>query len=73
MSMWGFWWIFPLIGMVACVVFLALAFRAMNPGDMCMGRHRGVDDERTAALQREIDHLREEIERLRAARPGTTA
>jgi hypothetical protein len=71
--MWAFWWIFPLIGIAVCLAFFVLAFRAASTGGgfMCM-RHR-ADDEQTAALRREIERLREEIEQLRAARPATTA
>ena len=69
-SMWGFWWIFPLIGMGVCLAFLIMAFRFMSTGRglMCMGSHRATDDEQTAALRREIHDLRDEIKQMRASR-----
>jgi hypothetical protein len=68
MSMWGFWWIFPLIGMAVCALFLVMMVRAVAGGHgfMCMGRPRaqaGDDD-----VRREIRELREEIKQLRASR-----
>jgi hypothetical protein len=68
--MWGFWWIFPLIGLAFCAAFLVMAFRFMTAGRglMCMGGHAGVGSEETAAMRREIDALREEIKQLRASR-----
>ncbi|MBI2015027.1 MAG: hypothetical protein HYV94_01390 [Candidatus Rokubacteria bacterium] len=67
--MWGFWWIFPLIGFTICLVFVIAMVRAMSSGRgfMCMGGHdRGPDE--TAELRREVRELREEISRLKGAR-----
>jgi hypothetical protein len=68
MSMWGFWWIFPLIGMAVCALFLVMMVRAVAGGHgfTCMGRptaQAGDDD-----VRREIRELREEIKQLRASR-----
>jgi hypothetical protein len=67
--MWGFGWIFPLIGLAICVVFFTAMVRAMSGGRhvMCMGGHRRDLDE-TAELRRQVRELREEVERLKAAR-----
>jgi hypothetical protein len=67
--MWGFSWIFPLIGMAICLVFVIAMVRAMTAGRgfMCMGGHgRGPDE--TAGLRQEVRELREEINRLKGAR-----
>ena len=66
--MWGFWWIFPIVGMVVCVVFVIAMVRGMSGGRgfMCMGGHRNhaSDDD----LRREIRELREEIKQLKGTR-----
>ena len=67
--MWGFWWIFPLIGMLLCLTFLALAvrFAVTGRGVMCMaGGHAGASERDTAELRKEIAALREEVARLKA-------
>ena len=68
--MWGFWWIFPLMGLVMCLAFAVMAFRfiATGRGFMCMGGHRPAGGDESAELRREIQALREEIDRLKAAR-----
>jgi hypothetical protein len=40
---WGFWWIFPLMGFLMCLGFLvmALRFASKGRGFRCMGGHRG--------------------------------
>lgn len=36
--MWGFWWIFPLIGLLICLLFIVAMVRFMGGrGFMCMG------------------------------------
>jgi len=66
--MWGFWWIFPLIGMALCALFLIMMVRAVSGGHrfMCMGpRHGGASDD---DLRREIRELREEVKQLKTTR-----
>jgi hypothetical protein len=67
-SMWSFWWIFPLIGMAVCVLFLITMVRVASGGHgfMCMGHRPGRADDDD--MRREIRELREEIDRLKAAR-----
>ena len=40
--MWGFWWVFPFIGVFMCLAFLLMAsrFAGTGRGFMCMGAHR---------------------------------
>ncbi len=66
--MWGFWWIFPLIGLLACIACLVTAFRFMSTGRgfMCMGGRQGIGHDETAELRREILALREELRKLKA-------
>jgi hypothetical protein len=70
MPMWGFWWIFPLIGFLVCLAFLVMAIRFMSAGRgfMCMGGHQGMGNDEVAAMRREIHTLRAEIEQLKASR-----
>jgi len=67
--MWSFWWIFPLIGLAICVVFMVVMVRAMSGGGrfMCMGGHGHGTDE-AADLRRQVQGLREEVNRLKGAR-----
>ena len=62
--------IFPLIGLAICITFLVMAFRFLGTGRglMCMGGRRGMDNEETAEMRREIKDLREEVRQLRASR-----
>ena len=57
--MWSFWWIFPVVGLLICVLFLVVVMRIMGSGRrfMCMGPHRNDSGE--------IDRLRDEVEELR--------
>jgi hypothetical protein len=67
--MWGFGWIFPLIGMAVCLVFVITMARAMSGGRrfMCMGGHHHESGE-MVELRRQVGELREEVNRLTAAR-----
>ena len=66
---WGFWWIFPVIGLLICVFFLIAMVRMMSGGGrfMCMGPHHD-DGEETARLRREVAELREQITKQGAPR-----
>ncbi len=68
-TMWGFGWIFPLFGLFICLVFFGAVVRAMagRGGIMCTGapHHEAAD---TAQLRREVQALREEVNRLKASR-----
>jgi hypothetical protein len=68
--MGGFWWIFPLMGMLMCLAFAVMAVRfiATGRGFMCMGGHHQAGGDDTADLRREIRALREEVDRLKASR-----
>jgi hypothetical protein len=65
----GFWWIFPVVGLAICLMFVVLMIRAVSGGwrFMCMGGHDHGPDE-TSELRREVRELREELNRLRSAR-----
>jgi uncharacterized membrane protein len=67
--MWGFWWIFPLMGMVVCLAFLVMVFRFVftGHGPACMAGH-GDSGKETAELRRDILALRQEIDQLKASR-----
>lgn len=68
--MWGLGWIFPLIGLLICGVFVFAMIRAMSGGRgfMCMGGHGGGGHDDGAELRREILELREEIKKLKGSR-----
>ena len=42
-GMWGFWWIFPLVGVLVCFTLIVMAFRFLSTGRglSCMGRTGG--------------------------------
>lgn len=67
--MWGFWWIFPVIGLLICIFFVISVVRMMSGGGhfMCMGP-RQQDNDETAHLRREIEDLKEQVKKLGAAR-----
>ena len=60
--MWGFWWIFPVIGLLMCLLFVIAMARMMSGGGrfMCMGQHNHESEE-TAKLRREVEELREQV------------
>ena len=74
--MWGFcgaltggWWMFPLIGMILCMGFMAVIMWAMmgGRGIMSFGGHGHGSHDAQTDLQREIRELRQEVQQLRAA------
>ena len=68
--MWGFSWIFPLIGLSIVLLCLIAMFRgiAQGAGPMCIGRHHGRGGEEAEELRRQVRELREEVDRLKAVR-----
>jgi uncharacterized membrane protein len=66
--MWGFWWVFPVIGLLICLFFVMAMIRMMSGGRlMCMGPHLHGSDE-IARLRREVEDLREQVKKLGATR-----
>ncbi len=67
--MWGFWWIFPVIGLLICLFFVIVVVRVIGGGGrfMCIGPH-DHDTEETARFRREIEELREQIRKQQAAK-----
>jgi hypothetical protein len=65
--MWGFWWIFPVIGLFICFLFVVVVVRTIASGGhfMCMGPHQHEGDE-TARLRRELEELREQLKKQAA-------
>lgn len=57
--MWGFWWIFPVIGLLICLFFVIAMTRTMSGGGRFMWPHNH-DGEETARLRREVEELREQ-------------
>lgn len=67
--MWGFWWIFPLIGLLICLLFIVAMVRFMGGrGFMCMGDHRSHTSKDETELRHEIRELREELKQLKQSR-----
>jgi len=60
--MWSFWWIFPLIGLSICFLFVVVMVRTIAGGDrfMCMGPHRH-DTEEIDRRRHEAEELREQL------------
>ena len=67
--MWGFWWIFPLMELLICFVFVVVMVRAIAGGGrfMWMGPHQDDRDE-INRLRREVEDLREQIKSQQATR-----
>ena len=66
--MWGFWWIFPLIGLAICVFFVIAVVRMMcGGGPMCMRPH-DRNSEEMARLRKEVEDLRDQVKRQGATR-----
>ena len=67
--MWGFWWIFPVIGLLIFLFFVVSVVHMIRGGGhfMCMGPHHR-DSEETTRLRRELEELREQVKKLAAAR-----
>lgn len=67
--MWGIWWIFPVIGFLIFILCVVFVVRMLTTGGhfMCSGPHR-QDDEETARLRREVDALREQVNKLANSR-----
>ena len=64
--MWGFGWIFPLIGLLICLVLVVAMVRFMGGrGFLCMGDHRNDTSRDDTELRRE---LREELKQLKQSR-----
>ena len=61
--MWGFWWIFPVIGLLLCLFFMLAMIRMMSGArGMCMGPHPndGAEERR---LRKEVEDLREQLKK----------
>ena len=66
--MWGFWWVFPLIGLLFCVFFVFAMIRMMSGGRfMCMRPHPDNGEE-VARLRREVEDLREQLKKQAVTR-----
>jgi hypothetical protein len=68
--MWGFGWIFPLIGLALALGCLSMMIRWITGGggSMCMGGHHGRGLDETDDLRRQVRELRDEVDRLKAVR-----
>ena len=66
--MWGFWWISPVIGLLICFLVVVVVLRTIASGGrfICMGPHHRDSDE-IDRLRRELDELREQVKKQRAA------
>ena len=67
--MWGFWWIFPVIGLLICFLFVVVVVRTIASGGrfMCMGPNQHGSDE-INRLRHEVEELREQLKNQQAAR-----
>jgi hypothetical protein len=59
----GWWWIFPLVCFGVMAVFAFLCMRGLG----CMGWRMGRRPNELTALDREIQELKEEVQKLRRA------
>jgi hypothetical protein len=66
--MWGFWWVFPLVGLLFFAFFVFAMIRMMSGGRfMCMGPHPDNGEE-VGRLRREVEDLREQLKQQAATR-----
>jgi uncharacterized membrane protein len=66
--MGGFWWIFPVIGLLIFLFCVIAVLRMISGGHfMCNGPH-DQDSEDTARLRRELEELREQVKKQAALR-----
>jgi hypothetical protein len=64
----GFWWIFPVIGLLLCLFFVFAMIRMMSGGRfMCMGPHPHNGEE-VARLRKEVEDLREGLKKQAVTR-----
>ena len=63
--MWGWWWIFPVIGLLICFLLVVVVIRGSRL--MWMGPHESDGDE-LYRLRREVEDLREQVKNQQAAR-----
>ena len=63
--MWGFWWIFPVIGLLICLFFVIAMVRMVSGGGhfMCRGRPHGETEE-VAQLRKQVEDLRARVDKL---------
>ena len=62
--MWGFWWVFPLIGLLICFFFVFTILRIIGGGRFwCMDSHHHDGSEETARLRRELEELRAQVKK----------
>ena len=68
-GMWGFWWIFPLVGALVCLALIVMVLRFVSTGRgfSCVGGDGGMGSDQTAEMRREINTLREEIKQIKRA------
>ena len=69
-AMFGFWWVFPLMGVLLCLAFVFVVLRALvsGRGMMCGMRHVDTQDKSLADMRREIQTLRDELKEVKASR-----
>ena len=67
--MWGFWWIFPVIGLLTFVFLVVCVVRLLTSGGhfVCRGPH-DHDSEKTTRLRQEIEELREQLKKQAVSR-----
>jgi hypothetical protein len=69
--MWGFWWIFPLIGLLFCLFFVIALVRMLGGGGGpfgCMMGRPHDDAGEVAQLRKQVEDLRAQVEKLATTR-----
>jgi hypothetical protein len=65
-SVWGWWWVVPLVGIVLCIIMCRLSRSSAAGSRFCCGS--GTPDGRLDQAQKEIGELRAEIGKLKERR-----
>lgn len=60
--MWGFWWVFPLLGLGLLIALIILVARLIGGKGVCSSSKK---DEEIEELRKQVQELKDELEKFR--------